>query len=122
MNSNFQPFKTFCRKMDTAYDIKKLHSEKINGEEEYSHTAMQLPVRYLRVRRVVELLFTIMVSPIALMIILLVLPFIVLESRGSIFYTELRPGKFGIPLTIFKLRTMYQHLPDRSLTAVSDAR
>lgn len=60
------------------------------------------------------------ISPFLLIIIL----FVILESRGSIFYTQNRVGKNNVDFRLFKIRTMYKNADKKGLLTVGqrDAR
>jgi len=83
----------------------------------------QLPDRYLRTRRVVDVSIILLLSPLVLVICLVVAVLIHLDSQGPVLFRQARPGKNGEIFLMLKFRTM-RLSSDSScrLTATSDAR
>lgn len=61
---------------------------------------------YMRLKRVLDLLLTLLLSPLALLIVSLCYAGIKLESHGPAFFVQERPGYKGKIFRIYKLRTM----------------
>lgn len=61
---------------------------------------------YMRLKRVLDLLLALLLSPLALLIVSLCYAGIKLESHGSAFFVQERPGYKGKIFRIYKLRTM----------------
>lgn len=59
-----------------------------------------------RARRAIDILFVVLLLPVALPLIVAASVAIVLESPGSPFFIQVRIGKDGRPFRIWKLRTM----------------
>ncbi len=61
---------------------------------------------YMRLKRVLDLLLALLLSPLALLIVSLCYVGIKLESHGPAFFVQERPGYKGKIFRIYKLRTM----------------
>ena len=61
---------------------------------------------YMRLKRVLDLLLALLLSPLALLIVSLCYAGIKLESHGPAFFVQERPGYKGKIFRIYKLRTM----------------
>ena len=61
---------------------------------------------YMRLKRVLDLLLALLLSPLALLIVSLCYAGIKLESHGPAFFVQERPGDKGKIFRIYKLRTM----------------
>lgn len=61
---------------------------------------------YMRLKRVLDLLLALLLSPLALLIVSLCYAGIKLESYGPAFFVQERPGYKGKIFRIYKLRTM----------------
>lgn len=61
---------------------------------------------YMRLKRVLDLLLALLLSPLALLIVSLCYASIKLESHGPAFFVQERPGYKGKIFRIYKLRTM----------------
>ena len=82
-----------------------------------------LPSRqYLVLRRVVELLLTVLALPIILPIFAIVAVVVRLDSSGPIFFTQVRVGRRGRIFRMIKFRTMYHGATGPSFTATDDPR
>lgn len=64
------------------------------------------------VKRILDILFSVMLSPFVLLICLFVGPFIYLEDKGCIFYKAKRRGVNGKIFEMYKLRSMKMNAPD----------
>ena len=60
----------------------------------------------MRLKRVLDLLLALLLSPLALLIVSLCYAGIKLESHGPAFFVQERPGYKGKIFRIYKLRTM----------------
>lgn len=63
-------------------------------------------------KRTLDIIFSLLLLPFIIAIILLVAPFIYFCDRGPIFYNATRAGKNYKPFKMFKLRSMYVNSPD----------
>lgn len=61
---------------------------------------------YLRVKNVLEYAITLIAIVLLLPVFALVAILIKFDSKGSVFFKQIRYGKSGVPFTIFKFRTM----------------
>ena len=64
------------------------------------------------IKRVLDIIFSIILLPFVLLEIILLGPLIYLEDRGSIFYMAKRRGLNGKIFKMFKLRSMKMNAPD----------
>ncbi len=64
------------------------------------------------VKRVLDVLFSIIGLPLFILILLVVAPFIILEDRGPVFYNAPRLGKNGKVYVMYKFRSMRVNAPD----------
>ncbi|MCE5344873.1 MAG: sugar transferase [Bacteroidales bacterium] len=64
------------------------------------------------VKRMLDLLVSLIALPFVGIIIILVGLIIYLLDRGSVFYNAKRLGRNGIPFTMYKFRTMTENAPD----------
>lgn len=64
------------------------------------------------VKRWMDFLFSLILSPFVLLICVIVAPFIYFEDRGSIFYKAKRRGLNGSIFEMYKLRSMKMNAPD----------
>lgn len=61
---------------------------------------------YPWIRRVIEIILVLLALPLALVLGLLAAIIILFDSRGGVFFIQTRPGKNGLPFSMFKFRTM----------------
>jgi Undecaprenyl-phosphate galactose phosphotransferase WbaP len=61
------------------------------------------------IKRILDLLLTIIILVISLPIFLILAVLVRLDSKGQILYTQKRLGQFGKPFESFKFRTMYDN-------------
>jgi undecaprenyl phosphate N,N'-diacetylbacillosamine 1-phosphate transferase len=66
--------------------------------------------RYLK--RVLDLIFALLILPFWLIIFLVIAPIIYLQDKGSVFYNASRLGKDGKIFKMYKFRSMKMNAPD----------
>lgn len=82
-----------------------------------------LPSRqYLVVRRVLELVLTVLVLPVLLPVLLIVAAAVRLDSPGPVFFVQTRIGRRGQAFRMVKFRTMFEGAGGPSFTAAVDPR
>ncbi len=68
--------------------------------------------RYLRAKRLLDFLFTLLILlPLGLIVVLVAI-FIRLDSEGPIFFRQQRLGRNGVPFEMLKFRSMYINSDD----------
>jgi len=67
---------------------------------------------YLRAKRVLDITFTLLISPLLLFISAVVTVLILLDSKGPILFRQKRVGQNGIEFDMFKFRSMYVNSDD----------
>jgi lipopolysaccharide/colanic/teichoic acid biosynthesis glycosyltransferase len=67
---------------------------------------------YLRAKRAIDILFTLLIFIPLCIIIAIVAIFIRLDSEGSIFYRQKRIGQNGVEFEMLKFRSMYENCDD----------
>ncbi len=67
---------------------------------------------YSYIKRFFDLLFSLIVLPFVLIIIVIIAPFIWIEDKGPIFYAGKRIGYMGKPFGMLKFRSMKVNAPD----------
>lgn len=63
-------------------------------------------------KRIFDIVFSLILLPFVIIIIVVVSPFIYFEDKGSILYIAKRRGKNGKVFNMYKLRTMKMNAPD----------
>jgi lipopolysaccharide/colanic/teichoic acid biosynthesis glycosyltransferase len=63
--------------------------------------------RYLRTKRLFDVLFTVLIIPFFFLLVVVVAVLIRLDSEGPIFYRQKRVGQDGEEFEMFKFRSMY---------------
>ncbi len=71
-----------------------------------AHNNLQSTSRLIT-KRLFDLLFSILALLVTWPLFVIIAVLIKLDSRGPVFYTQIRPGKNGKPIRILKFRTMY---------------
>lgn len=66
----------------------------------------------LFVKRLLDILISLIALPFVGLVILIMAPFIYLEDKGPVFYNATRRGKDGKEFKMFKLRSMYVNSPN----------
>lgn len=61
------------------------------------------------IKRVVDILLSILMLPFILAVILVISIFIKLDSKGPVFYSQKRVGRYGKTIKILKFRSMYKN-------------
>src|SRR5207245_10213645 len=67
---------------------------------------------YLRVKRALDILFTLLIFIPLCIVIAIVAVCIRLDSKGSIFYRQKRIGQNGVEFEMLKFRSMYENCDD----------
>lgn len=99
-NVNFDEWFNNTKESYLEYSIHQLYeSNPLNGE-------FPAKKRYEFIKRVIDLTFCIIFGPLALLLIFLFGVLIKLDSKGPMFYKQIRCGKKGKFYSIFKLRSM----------------
>jgi lipopolysaccharide/colanic/teichoic acid biosynthesis glycosyltransferase len=62
---------------------------------------------YLRAKRLLDIIFTLLISPFVLLVGVVVVVCIKLDSRGPIFFRQKRVGQNGVEFEMLKFRSMY---------------
>ena len=62
--------------------------------------------RYLRFKRILDITFTLLISPLILLLGIIIALCIKLDSRGSVFFRQTRIGMRGVEFTMLKFRSM----------------
>jgi lipopolysaccharide/colanic/teichoic acid biosynthesis glycosyltransferase len=68
---------------------------------------------YLRAKRIIDLVFVLLISPFLCSVIAVVAIFVRLDSPGPIFYRQKRVGQDGVEFDMIKFRSMYVDNDDR---------
>jgi lipopolysaccharide/colanic/teichoic acid biosynthesis glycosyltransferase len=71
-----------------------------------------LKKKYLRIKRILDILFTLLLLPMLCLIMLIVALFICLDSRGPVFYRHKRVGQDGVEFEMLKFRSMHVNNDD----------
>lgn len=69
--------------------------------------AIAIKPHYLRIKRIVDLLFTLLILLPFCLVVVIVAVAIRLDSAGPVFFRQKRVGLNGIEFTIYKFRSMY---------------
>jgi lipopolysaccharide/colanic/teichoic acid biosynthesis glycosyltransferase len=68
---------------------------------------IKINASYLRLKRVLDIVFTLLVSPLILLVGMIVAVCIKIDSRGPVFFRQKRVGQNGVEFEMFKFRSMY---------------
>lgn len=74
------------------------------------------------VKRILELFIIILISPIVFLVSLYTVYRIKMDSKGSIFYKQMRIGQEGVPFVCYKFRSMHEHNEIKLYTTDDDDR
>lgn len=74
--------------------------------------SIHMKTTYLRMKRILDVVFTLLISPFVLFVGLLVALWIKLDSEGPVFYRQKRIGQNGVEFEMFKFRSMYVNNDD----------
>ena len=64
------------------------------------------------IKRLIDILFSLVLLPFLLIVIILIAPLIYLNDRGPVFYNAERIGKMGKKFKMYKFRSMKTNAPD----------
>jgi lipopolysaccharide/colanic/teichoic acid biosynthesis glycosyltransferase len=70
-------------------------------------TAVSFDKRYLRIKRILDIVFTLLILIPLCIVIAIFAVLIRLDSKGPIFFRQKRVGMNGVEFDLFKLRSMY---------------
>src|SRR5262249_40889950 len=70
---------------------------------------------YRTIKRAIDVLFCMMIAPLALPLLLLVALLVYIDSPGPIFFSQLRTGKGGRRFRMYKFRTMVPNAEELKL-------
>lgn len=73
---------------------------------------IQIRLGYLRAKRILDVLITLLLLPMLCLVMLVVAVFIRLDSEGPIFYRQRRVGQDGVEFDMLKFRSMYVNNDD----------
>jgi len=73
---------------------------------------IRINLSYLRIKRFVDILFTLLILPFLLIITLIVAVMIRIDSPGPIFFRQKRVGLNGVEFNMLKFRSMYANSDD----------
>src|SRR6266567_333220 len=68
---------------------------------------VRIHLGYLRAKRILDILFVLLISPLILLAGALVAVLILLDSKGPVFYRQKRIGQNGVEFEMLKFRSMY---------------
>src|SRR2546421_1543922 len=68
---------------------------------------VRIQIGYVRAKRVLDILFVLLISPLILLASALVAVAILLDSKGPILYRQKRVGQNGVEFEMLKFRSMY---------------
>jgi lipopolysaccharide/colanic/teichoic acid biosynthesis glycosyltransferase len=86
-------------------------------------TGLSVPVTYLRIRRMLELLLIIIALPFVLMLMAaIIIVLIAARDQKEIFFVQKRPGRNGAVFNLYKFCTMNVRPGDNGLTEKNDSR
>lgn len=75
---------------------------------------ISLKPNYLRAKRILDVLFTLLLVPFFCLLVPVIVLWIRLDSRGPILYRQKRLGQNGVEFDFFKFRSMYVNNDDSS--------
>src|SRR5947209_9505732 len=88
------------------------------GEDTMTTRAMpiqtiRINMSYSRIKRVFDIAFTLLISPLLLLVGVVIAVCIKLDSEGPIFYRQKRIGQHGVEFEMLKFRSMYVNCDDQ---------
>jgi lipopolysaccharide/colanic/teichoic acid biosynthesis glycosyltransferase len=109
--------------LDRRYILESLTGRTPLGGLTPNEFGSLLPSRqYLVVRRAIELAFTMLFLPLLLPLLAVVALAVRADSRGPIFFRQMRVGRRGRAFPMVKFRTMYEGVAGPNFTRDSDPR
>ena len=69
--------------------------------------SISIDAQYLRIKRILDITFTLLIAPFVLLVCIVVALCIKLDSKGPIFFRQKRVGQNGIEFEMLKFRSMY---------------
>jgi lipopolysaccharide/colanic/teichoic acid biosynthesis glycosyltransferase len=70
---------------------------------------------YRAIKRAIDILFCLMIAPLAAPLMLLVIALVYVDSPGKVFFSQLRTGKGGRRFRMYKFRTMVPNAEELKL-------
>jgi lipopolysaccharide/colanic/teichoic acid biosynthesis glycosyltransferase len=74
--------------------------------------AIQIRINYQRLKRLLDVVFTLLVLPLLCIVMVIVAVLIRLDSPGPIFFRQRRIGQNGVEFDLYKFRSMYINSDD----------
>jgi lipopolysaccharide/colanic/teichoic acid biosynthesis glycosyltransferase len=74
---------------------------------------IRIDTGYSRIKRVLDIAFTLLISPLILLVGVVIAVCIKLDSEGPIFYRQKRIGLHGVEFEMLKFRSMYVNCDDQ---------
>jgi lipopolysaccharide/colanic/teichoic acid biosynthesis glycosyltransferase len=68
---------------------------------------IRIASRYLRAKRVLDIVFTLLIAPFLLLVGIVIALCIKLDSKGPVFFRQTRIGRNGVAFQMLKFRSMY---------------
>lgn len=65
-------------------------------------------IQYIKIRRVLELVFLLSIFPLAIAVIFFLSLFVALDNGGKVFFRQIRVGRYGLPFYIYKFKTIIE--------------
>ena len=72
-----------------------------------THSTISIDKGYLRIKRILDIVFTLLILIPLCVVIAVFAVLICLDSKGPVFFRQKRVGRNGVEFYIFKLRSMY---------------
>lgn len=69
--------------------------------------SIEFNAHYLRAKRVLDIVFTLLLAPFLLLVGIVIALCIKLDSKGPVFFRQTRIGRNGVPFQMLKFRSMY---------------
>jgi lipopolysaccharide/colanic/teichoic acid biosynthesis glycosyltransferase len=74
---------------------------------------IRIDAGYSRIKRALDIAFTLLISPLLLLVGVVIAVCIKLDSEGPIFYRQKRIGQHGVEFEMLKFRSMYVNCDDQ---------